>query len=82
MGRQSTRHLRPRVGAARPPRRGGRPHGGGTAARTQQLGQVGAEDHPGTTNPITPELIRAAKDLIETGETLSLAIPIDAQAPV
>lgn len=38
--------------------------------------------HRGATNLITPELIRAAKDLIETGETLSLAIPIDAQAPV
>jgi kynurenine formamidase len=45
-------------------------------------GRWGAEDQRGTTNLITPELVAAAAGLITDGESHSLAIPIDAQAPV
>jgi kynurenine formamidase len=45
-------------------------------------GRWGLEDERGTTNLITPEVITAAAGLIRSGRALSLAIAINADAPV
>jgi len=45
-------------------------------------GRWGEEDERGAANYITPERIVAAAKLIESGETFSLAIPIDSHGPV
>ncbi len=46
--------------------------------RVDNAGRWGAEDELGTLNYITPERRRAAAGLVQTGEILSLAIPIEA----
>jgi len=45
-------------------------------------GRWGTEDERGTTNLITAESVRAAAGLIRTGRSVSLAIAINAEAPV
>jgi len=45
-------------------------------------GRWGDDDQRGTTNFITPEKIKAAKDLIRDGRIISMAIGLDATGPV
>jgi len=45
-------------------------------------GRWGELDQRGTANLITPEVVRAAAGLIETGEIISCAAPLDATGPV
>lgn len=45
-------------------------------------GRWGDDDERGTTNFITPDVVKAAAGLIETGKTISCAIPVDAGGPV
>ena len=48
--------------------------------RVNNAGRWGADDESGTLNYITPNKRRAAAGLVETGELLSLAAPIEAPA--
>src|SRR4051794_41599405 len=45
-------------------------------------GRWGDLDERGTVNFITPEILKAAKDLITEGRIISMAIPLDATGPV
>ena len=45
-------------------------------------GRWGDLDERGTVNFITPEIVRDAISLIQTGEVISCAIPLDATGPV
>lgn len=45
-------------------------------------GRWGEDDQKGTTNFITTEVVKAAAGLIETGKTISCAIPLNAGGPV
>lgn len=55
---------------------------GATPPEPNNWGRWGDDDQRGTTNLITPEIVAEAAGLIRTGQRLSLAIPIDAGAPV
>jgi kynurenine formamidase len=45
-------------------------------------GRWGEMDERGTMNFITPEMVQQAKDLIQDGRVISMAIPLDATGPV
>jgi kynurenine formamidase len=45
-------------------------------------GRWGADDERGTTNLLTPERVRAAAELIRTGRTVSMAVPLNSRGPV
>lgn len=45
-------------------------------------GRWGDLDERGTVNFITPEVVAAAASLIQSGKTISCAIPLDAGGPV
>ncbi len=48
--------------------------------RLSNWGKWGADDRLGTLNYITPEKVRAAAGLVRSGQSVSLAIPINKQA--
>ncbi len=55
--------------------------GGYTPTGPNNWGRWGEDDRRGTANLITPEMVKRAAKLIETGVTYSLALPIDETAP-
>lgn len=55
--------------------------GGYTPKGLNNWGRWGDEDQHGTLNFIGPEQVRAAAELVQTGERISLALPIDGTAP-
>jgi kynurenine formamidase len=44
-------------------------------------GKWGEDDQKGTTNYITPDIVKRAGSLIKTGKVISMAMPIDQSAP-
>lgn len=59
----------------------GKVEGGYEPAGVNNWGRWGEDDVKGTANLITNEVVKSAASLVHTGETISLALPIDSGAP-
>ena len=49
--------------------------------RLRNWGRWGEDDERGTLNFITPDRVAAAAQLVRTGKTFSLGIPVDSNGP-